>query len=1017
MDLLSDLNEAQRKAVTHTGSPLLIVAGAGTGKTTVVTRRFAWLVAQNLAAQDHILTLTFTEKAASEMEERIDQLVPLSSGERWVMTFHAFCERVLRVHALDVGLPGDFKILDTTGQWLLMRRNLDKFSLDYYKPLGNPSKFINVLLDHFSRAKDEGITPEAYMVYVQAQQLNTDSADLTEVSEVARYAEIAHAYHLYQQIKLDQGLFDFGDLMLYTCELFQKRPAVLTAWRNQFPYIMVDEFQDTNFVQYQVMKLLGHPSNNITVVGDDEQSIYAFRGASMSNILHFKDEHPTATSVVLTENYRSLQGILDKAYSFIQANNPNRLEYTLKIPKKLKATREGSAVIKHLHASSLAEETQLIADTILKLRRSDPTLAFRDIAVLARANSHIEGLLPTLDRAEIPYQFLASSGLYAKPVILDVVAYLKLLDNYHESAALYRVLTMPFLGMPYEDIALLTHYAKRKGISLYAALKASTLSGISEKANKIIDTILHRIATHSVMAHEGHVGKLIFAFLEEFEYLTYLAGRAQLGNIVAIASLSALQQFLKKIEEFMVNEPHHTLHHVMETLDLLLQAGDEGSMSPLAAEQGPDTVQLMTVHGAKGLEFRYVFIINMVDLRFPSVERKEPLPLPEPLVKELLPPGDLHIEEERRLLYVALTRARDGVFVTSADDYGGLRKKKLSRFLIEMGFAKPEVVEPTGQVIFRDQNPHATRDLAQRDNDQNLKPITYNLPSSFSFTQLKAFQACPLQYKFAHILMVPVKGKASFSFGKSVHAALEKFLKERIEATKMKQSSLFGEYPSPQPSPARGEGVVRLSLDGRGPAAGGGEGELPSLKHLLDLYEQSWIGDWYESETQQADYKDKGKKMLTTWYEGLKGAWPKVAMCEAPFKITVGPYTMKGVIDRIDKVGSPVGDVATSDNEVAIIDYKTGKTPDEDKIDKDQLLLYHMAATEVWGLTPVSLHYWYLEDATPITFTATEKDIARLKEKIVTTLDAIKTSDFKATPSTYTCRSCDFNSICEYRML
>jgi DNA helicase-2/ATP-dependent DNA helicase PcrA len=213
----------------------------------------------------------------------------------------------------------------------------------------------------------------------------------------------------------------------------------------------------------------------------------------MSNILHFKDDYPAATSLVLTENYRSLQGILDKAYNFIQANNPNRLEYTLQIPKKLKALRQGMAVMAHLHAPSLAEETQLIADTILKLRRSDPTLAFRDIAVLARANSHIEAVLPTLDRVGIPYQFSASSGLYAKPVILDVVAYLKLLDNYHESAALYRVLVMPFLGMPYEDIALLTHYAKRKGISLYVALKASALTGVSAEAQKIADVILHHI--------------------------------------------------------------------------------------------------------------------------------------------------------------------------------------------------------------------------------------------------------------------------------------------------------------------------------------------------------------------------------------------------------------------------------------------------------------------------------------------------------------------------------------------
>ena len=290
MDLLSDLNKAQRQAVTHGKGPLLIVAGAGTGKTTVVARRFASLVQEGKAKADEILAITFTEKAAQEMEERISQLLPLTSCELWISTIHSFCERVLRDHGLDIGLPVDFEILNASGQWLFMRRHFNEFNLNYYRPLGNATKFIKVLLDHFSRVKDEAITPEEYLSYVKSQRLNYDNAEAAFTEEAERLEEIAHAYHTYQALKLQERVLDFGDLLMYTLLLFKRRKGVLEYYRKKFSYILVDEFQDTNWVKYELMKLLAAPENNLTVVGDDEQSVYAFRGASMSNILHFKDD-------------------------------------------------------------------------------------------------------------------------------------------------------------------------------------------------------------------------------------------------------------------------------------------------------------------------------------------------------------------------------------------------------------------------------------------------------------------------------------------------------------------------------------------------------------------------------------------------------------------------------------------------------------------------------------------------------------------------------------------------------
>src|ERR1051326_936101 len=321
-NLLNNLNKQQIAAITHASGPLLIVAGAGTGKTTVITRRVAYLVQEKLARPEEIVALTFTEKAAGEMQERVDLLLPLGYYDQWIATFHGFCERVLKNHALDIGLPNDFGILDEVNQWILVYKNLDKFNLNYYKPLGNPAKFIDALLSHFSRCKDELITPEEYLDYVQSLRLAQDTpektkkkkskkkeeeatVEQTDEAEIFRMEELANAYHTYQKLLVDNNFLDFGDLINYSLQLFKIRPKILEYYQKKFKFLMVDEFQDTNFAQYQLVKMLAGTDQNLVVVGDDDQSIYKFRGASISNILKFKEEYPKLKQITLVENYRS----------------------------------------------------------------------------------------------------------------------------------------------------------------------------------------------------------------------------------------------------------------------------------------------------------------------------------------------------------------------------------------------------------------------------------------------------------------------------------------------------------------------------------------------------------------------------------------------------------------------------------------------------------------------------------------------------------------------------------------
>lgn len=1021
-ELLKDLNTEQQAAVTHEDGPLLIVAGAGTGKTTVITRRIAWLIDQKKIKPDEVLALTFTEKAAAEMEERLDRILPYGYVDLWISTFHAFGERVLRAHGLEIGLPDDFRVLDSTGQWLLMRQNVERFELDHYRPLGNPTRFLHALIQHFSRAKDEEIYPEQYLEFVENLCLDADSPEFLEFGEVLRalgtsgiqegkskdelkeictqevyrIKEVANAYHVYQQLLHENGALDFGDLINYTLKLFRQRPALLEQYRKQFKYLLVDEFQDTNWSQYALVKVLAAPKNNITVVGDDDQSIYKFRGASVSNILEFNKDFPGTTQVVLTKNYRSTQNILDAAYEFIQLNNPHRLEYQLnqaedvkasaaakgvdlksfaKIEKRLTAADDTQGTVEHLHFPSLHDEVRAVLKKIVQIKKDDPSVFWSDFAVLVRANSQAEPFLQAFTAAGLPVEFLASQGLYSKPIVLDVMSYLRMLENPYDGVSLYRLLIMPMYALSWEDLMTLTQATRKKGWSLRQACQQGAALGISAESQTKIDSLLSLMSTHAQLARHERVTKIVYAFLHDSGYLEHLNG---IEESAQQKSYSYLNQFWKVLERFEQGTDIPTVKQFLEFFAFVEQAGDSGSLAQDLETSGPETVKILTVHGAKGLEFPYVFIVNLVDRRFPTIERKEPIPLPDSLVKEILVEGEVHLEEERRLFYVAMTRAKRGLFFTSGEDYGGVRKKKISRFLKELGYEDPAARDAKPVTSFEKDGRVAPAFLPGKEGF-DIKSL---LPKQFSFTQLKAFETCPLQYKYMFLLRVPVQGRHTFSFGKTMHSALQKFFEEMNRGKS--QGSLFGTTDE-------------------------GEQGAPSLERLLELYEESWIDDWYESAEHQEEYKERGRRILKDFYAKHSGKWPNAEFLEKGFNLKVGQYTIRGAIDRVDRLPSGA---------VEILDYKTGNVPkDESRVDKGQLLIYQLAAEEVLCEQVEQLTYYYLQENKPISFLGDEKQKDKVKEGIQKTIAAMQESDFAATPSKEICRNCDFKSICEFRIL
>lgn len=959
---MKNLNSAQKEAAEHNNGPLLIIAGAGTGKTTVLIERLAFLIENNLAQTNEVLITTFTDKAAQEMESRADEILPYGCFDFWIMTFHKLCEKILRQYAQDIGLPNDFKLATQTQQWILLKKNLKKLQLDYYNPLHSPDKYLHNLLGHFSRLKDEIISSEEYLKY--AENLKLD-----DKIESSRILELARAYHQYNRLLLENNFLDFGDLIFYVIKLFKERPNILNHYRNQFKYIMVDEFQDTNLAQYELTKMLSAPQNNLAVIGDDNQSIYRFRGASMSNIMQFMDDFPSAKKIILNINYRSGQKILDSSYSLIQKNNPETLESKLGIDKKLLSGKNETGSVQSLEFATGNHEINFLVKEIKKIKEENNS-SWNDFAILLRSNSDAEVFSLELNSHKIPNIFISLRGLYYKPVILDICAYLRLLDNYHETSATYRAIsTKPFL-IRHEDILEINlEKNRRKYHSTYEALKnIDTIPKISEESKSQIKKLLNFIKKYSQLAIEKNTSDIFVKFIHEIDLLKNLDYEKDREVF------SYLNQFYQKIKEFEKENPEGRLKDFLEYFNLEMDSGDTGGLK--LDFNDSEAVKIMTVHSSKGLEFDYVFLPVLVNRKFPSDHRKENLPIPDELVKEKIQSSQLtHTQEERRLFYVAMTRARKKLYLTHALDYGGLIAKKPSIFLQECGSELSVAEKIAHNVLSND----FIKELDGYKH-QEIKPEPINkeiLPNKFSFSQFSAFENCPLQYKFNFILKIPTPQTPSRIFGQTIHRVLNEFL---APFTTGIQQNLFLE---------ENKFIV------------------PEYKFLIDLLKKHWSSQIYKDQDENKKYQEAGKKILKTFHEKISdNPLPKIRVLEKAFSLKIKDYIIKGTIDRIDEL---------TDGTLEIIDYKTG-SPKEKFIaeDKRQLIIYQKASQELFNKKISKLTYYYLQDGSSASFEASEKEIIKTEEKIIDTIEEIRKGFFLANPGML-CAYCDFKNICEYK--
>lgn len=637
MSIYDTLNEQQREAVYHTEGPVLILAGAGSGKTRVLTHRTAYLIEECGVNPYNIMAITFTNKAAGEMRERIDKLVGYGSESIWVSTFHSTCVRILRRHIDRIGFDTNFTIYDSDDQKTLMKDICKRLNVDtkIYKEKS--------LLAAISHAKDELISPEEYATRAAA------SGDYAKKKQAEIYRE-------YQEALRKNNALDFDDLIVKTVELFRVDAQVLDYYQERFRYIMVDEYQDTNTAQFELVSTLALKYKNLCVVGDDDQSIYKFRGANIYNILNFEKHFPEAVTIKLEQNYRSTQNILDAANSVI-ANNVGRKR------KTLWTDNAQGKKIGFRQFETGYEEAEYIAKDIAGCVQSG-AYHYGDCAVLYRTNAQSRLFEEKFIVSNIPYKIVGGVNFYARKEVKDLLAYLKTIDNARDDLAVRRIINVPKRGIGATTLNRVADYAAEQNLSFYNALKmADDIPTLGKSAAKI-HPFVNFIQVMRSKLELISVSQLLQEIIDETGYVKELEAE---GTEEAQARIENIDELISKVVTYEEGEEHPTLSGFLEEVALV---ADIDSL-----EEGSDYVVLMTLHSAKGLEFPKVYLAGMEDGLFPSY------------MSIAYDSSSEDLEEERRLAYVGITRAKEELTITCARQRmirGETQYNKVSRFVREI---------------------------------------------------------------------------------------------------------------------------------------------------------------------------------------------------------------------------------------------------------------------------------------------------------------------------------------------
>ncbi len=945
------LNREQRQAVTHGRGPLLVLAGPGTGKTEVVTRRVARLIAAKLALPREILALTFTDNAAREMQARVDVLVPYGQADAAIHTFHAFGDRLLRDNAFELGLAGDVRLINRAEAIVVLREHVFELGLDRYLPLGDPTRFLGALVDLFGRAKDEGISPELLQANAQAlAPVGSGDADAVTADLAASRAEIARAYHAYCQLLTRQGLIDHADQIALPLRLLRERPAIRAGLQQRYRYVLVDELQDANTSQLELVLLLAGPDANVTVVGDPDQGIYDFRGASSGNVARFEAAHPGIRRVVLRRNYRSRAPIVEASRRLISHNAGDELTESQRPAKR--AGRHDLPVSVRVYQSA-DDEADAVAASIAERVANGASPA--DFAVLVRSNAETSGIMRSLRVRGVPADNGVRPDLMQMPAVRSLLAFLRVVADPSNNLELYALAT----GEPYrltaQQLGPQLNGSRRRSRSLWDTLVAALEDpAVLEPATRgpltlLVEHVragLERSARHTsgevlhdYLRRSGTLGRLA-RLTDDGPDLNGLRGIARfVGLIRGRASLLAQDRVA-----FLV--PHLERLSEQET-----QVDRDGPPD--------DQVAVLTAHRAKGLEFRVVYICGLVDGRFPVQSRAPLLELPAELTASAEP--GVRLAEERRLFYVAMTRARDELWLSY--HLGGRGTRRPSPFIAE-AVGMPTGVQPALSV----DGPSSVEQIEQglqAPPAPVIAPRSTGGPLSLSFSQVDEYLTCPERYRLRYVVGLSTPAHHALAYGSALHQAIAAF------------------------HVSQGRGAA---LDEAG---------------LLAELDRHWLPDGYLSREHEEARYAAARQALARFRERELASGVVPVAIERPFRFRLGQDQIVGRVDRLD--GGPNG--------VVITDYKSSDVSDQKRADNKardslQLQVYAMAHQAETGDLPARVQLHFIDTGVIGSAGPDEARIEKARQKLATAAEGIRAGTFTPRPTPIGCGYCPFREVC-----
>ena len=947
-ELLAGLNREQRRAVTHRDGPQLVVAGPGTGKTEVITRRIAWLIATRRVRPAEILALTFTDAAADEMQARVDLLVPYGHAGAAIHTFHALGDRLIREHAFELGLPGDARLINRAEATVLLCDNLFALGLDRYRPLGDPTRFLGALVDLFGRAKEEGVDPGRLADY--AAQIAGRAVDPAEHDAAAALAEQASAYAVYQDLLGRNGLIDHGDQLSLAARLLADRPQVRHEVVGRHRYLLVDEFQDMNRVQLDLLMALTPDGGNVTVVGDLDQAIYAFRGAAGDNVRRFTAAHPDVARIVLRRNYRSRQPIIDAATRLIGHGPRPHVDDVDARQVAARRARNPQPVRLACYSTPTDEADGVAASVQARIASG---VAPRDIAVLARSNSEIEPLARSLNLLGLPVRTRTPADFFAQLEVRPLVAFLRCVADPHSSIELYVLATAWPYELGGERLTDLLADSRRAHQPLWAGLSRLADDATLPASDPFV-AATRRLVNHLGAAieasHQRTAGEVLY---EHLRRSTALARLAASDDAAAARSVARFFDLVRSRSALLADARVAALvPHLNELIDVAEPVADEGPLDLNA-------VSLLTVHRAKGLQFRYVYLTGLVDGRFPVNSRPPALGVPWHEIHGIPDESTRdRLTEERRLCYVAMTRAMDElVLSTHLSGAGGRGRRRPSPFIAE---ALDLPIEK--QTLSQDQ----PRELIAAPSATPAKTSITDMPaSSFSFSMLEEYLDCPERYRLRHVVGLPTPPHHSLTYGRAMHAAVAWF-------------------------------HLRVAA-----------GETPSDSDLSAEFRRAWLSEGFLSREHEEARFAAGLRALTAFREReMLNPAPVVAV-ERPFEFRLDGMSIRGRLDRLDD----------DERGAVVVDYKTSDVRDQRKANDKargslQLHAYALAQEQRSGKLPRAMQLHFLESGLVGESTPEPARLDRARGQLRGAMAGIAAREFAPQPNAVTCGYCPFRQIC-----